>query len=59
MNATQKAIAATFYRLVKDKKLKLKDIPEQYRKHVSAYKKEQKELINNGDQLNRGEQQTG
>ena len=47
MNATQKAIAATFYRLLKDKKMRLKDVPTVYKKDLAAYKKEQKGLTKN------------
>lgn len=57
MNATQKAIAATFYRLLKDKKMRLKDVPTVYKKDLAAYKKEQKGLTKNEEYLNRGEQQ--
>lgn len=57
MNATQKAIAATFYRLLKDKKMCLKDVPNIYKKDLAAYKKSQKGLIDNEKHLNRGEQQ--
>lgn len=40
MNATEKAVAATFYRLVyEQRKMRLKDVPEQYRKILAAYKK--------------------
>ena len=49
MNSTQKAIAATFYRLVRDKKMRLKDVPDVFRKHLAAYKKSQKGLISNED----------
>lgn len=59
MNATQKAIAATFYRLLKDKKMRLKDVPNIYKKDLAAYKKSQKGLINNEANLNRGERQRG
>ena len=59
MNATQKAIAATFYRLLKDKKMRLKDVPNIYKKDLAAYKKEQKGLTKNEANLNRGERQRG
>lgn len=40
MNATEKAIAATFYRLVyEQRKMRLKDVPQQYRQILAAYKK--------------------
>ena len=42
MNPTQKAIAATFFRLTRDKKMKLKDVPEQYRKDLANFKRSQK-----------------
>ena len=51
MNPTQKAIAATFFRLTRDKKMKLKDVPEQYRKDLSNFKRSQKK---GGDENGRG-----
>lgn len=53
MNQTQKAIAATFYRLISDKKLRLKDVPDVYRKDVSNYKKTLKEDVNHEEKFNR------
>lgn len=51
MNPTQKAIAATFFRLTRDKKMKLKDVPTQYRKDLSNYKRSQRK---GGDSNGRG-----
>ena len=53
MNQTQKAIAATFYRLISDTKMRLKDVPDVYRKDVSNYKKSLKGLIPNEEKSNR------
>lgn len=52
MNPTQKAIAATFYRLTRDKKLKLKDVPAQYRKDLANFKRTKKK---GGDSNDRGD----
>jgi len=52
MNPTQKAIAATFYRLTKDKKMKLKDVPVQYRKDLANFKRAQKKGSDENDRGN-------